>query len=184
MNKIPENLMFQLLSYVRSKIEHMYDPSFIFGEPKDLRSSFEIPHKGFYIGVIDAQGNEILREGFLESQAKNILYSADNVVAVAFPQLQIKSLNISHFKTSLVHICVIHEVTYIPNPMNWDENEDGLFFQWGQKYKGFYLPYQIKRLNTHKIGVLDRLCGWECRLSSNLWRSESGLCWKLICQSI
>lgn len=184
MSNIPKIQLPKLLNYVRSKISHMYEPTSVFGEEKDLRSSLQIPHKGLYLGFVDSSGKEFLRDGFMEPHRQNILDSADQVISVVFPQLRTKSYTSSYFKTSLVHVCVVMDVIYIANPMGWNENEDGLFFQWGQKYKGMYLPYQIKNLNTHKIGVLDRLCGWEARVASNLWRSPEGLVWKIICSSV
>ena len=184
MNKIPKNDLSQIMNYARSKIIHLYEPSSVFGEPKDLRSSLQIDHKGVYLGVVDSSNNEIIREGFMEPCKKNVLDSIDHVISILFPQLKTKGYTSAYFKTSILHICIIFDVIYMPNPMSWDENEDGLYMQWGQKYKGMYLPYQIKRLNTHKIGVLDRLCGWECRLVSNIWRSPEALLYSLKNSSI
>lgn len=169
-------------TYVRSKIENIYDPAVVFGEKQGLRDSLNSPHKGAYITVVLANEQEI-REGFLQD-AHNVLASVDQVISTLFHKLKDEGVSLSAFKSSTVYITLVEQVVYMPNPMSWDENKDGLFLQWGQKYKGMYLPHQIQKMNVSKIAILDRLCCWETGLAANLWRSECGLVFKLVCQSI
>ena len=80
----------------------------------------------------------------------------------------------------------VHDVIYLQNPLDWDEDKNGIYFQWGQKYKGFYLPNQIKKINSEnkKIKVLDKLVCHEVGLISNLWRMPEGLVYKIVCDEI
>lgn len=171
-----------LLNYVRSRIATAFDPSSLFVEDKNLRENLRIPHKGFYIGVIDSLDENIVREGFLEEDLHNILDSAEKVVENVIRKIRSNSISISKIQTSTFYITTIFEVSYIQNPLHWDENKDGIYFQWGQNYKALYLPYQVKKMNLSKIEVMDRLCCWEAGLAA-LWRKPEGLCFRMICET-
>ena len=170
-----------LLNHIRSKVVAGFDPATMFVENKDLPNALQLVHKGFYIGILSSTNEEVIREGFLKEDLQNVLESANIVIENVIRRLKQKSIPLSQIHTSSFHLTIVSDVVYIQNPTHWDENKDGVYFQWGQNYKALYLPYQIKRMNIPKIEIMDRLCGWEAGLAANLWRKPEGLVWKMTC---
>ena len=76
--------------------------------------------------------------------------------------------------TAVFNFVIVWDVVFLKNSLGWDENEDGVHFQWGDEYKGLYLPYEIKQMKVPKTEVLNRLCSWETHVISNLWRLPEG----------
>jgi hypothetical protein len=173
-----------VLNYARSKLVHALDPASLFSEGKGLRESCDIPHKGCYLSVVDAKGIQIVREGFMTASADNILNSIDKCVETVVPTLKNLSFSTTQLTVSQVIITVVEECQYIADPLAWDANSDGIYFQWGDRYHAMYLPYQVKELNLTKTATLDRLVGWEAGLACNLWRTEAGLVFRLRCLTI
>jgi len=171
-----------LANYCRSRLASLLDPGMPFAEQGDLHASMNILHKGFYIGAIDPEGDEICRTGFLK-ESQNVCDSADMVVANFHRELKAKGVSPSKVHTSSFHFTLITDVRYISDPLAWDEEKDGVYFMWGQDYRGLYLPYQIKRMGIPKVKVLDRLCTWECGVCSNLWRLSGSMCYRISCSS-
>lgn len=171
----------QLTRYAAARIVSAFDPSALVQPVDDLRSKLEEPHKGFYLGITDSQG-ELAREGFLREDQKNALDSFDQVVNPLISQIRASSLDLQRLKLAQFHVTVVREVNYMPDPLRWDQSKDGVFFQWGQDYRSILLPYQIARLNMTQTDVLDRLCQ-SSGLACSLWRLPEGLVWKLTCQS-
>lgn len=172
----------QLASYIRSSLIAKFDPAAIFAEPEG-QLSLQSPHKGFYVGIVDSSDNEMVRSGFLQEDLTNVKDSANIVIQNLYEELKQKNAGAAELKTATFHFCIISECAYMSDPLAWNENADGIYFMWGQKYKGLYLPYQIRRMNIAKIDLMDRLCSWEAGVASNLWRLQEGLCWRLACQS-
>lgn len=171
-----------LLNYARTKVRHSFDPSTMLTNEGIQDSKSE--HKGLYLGVVSSEGDEIAREGFIKDGNDDLLKSTDLVVNNLVDKLKHKNYSLSRFMTSQVHLTVIRDCKYMADPMLWDENKDGIYFQWGQKYRGLYLPYQIQRMDLTKAQVLDRLCAWEAGVASNLWKNEAGLVFRLTCDTI
>jgi hypothetical protein len=171
-----------LANHARTKLVSLLDPAARFVPKGELHASLNVAHKGFYIGIVDAEGEEVARVGFLKD-AQNVCDSADMVVTDLCSDLKAKSVPPSKIHTSSVYFTLITDVRYLPDPLAWDEENDGVYFMWGQDYRGLYLPYQIKRMGIPKIRVLDRLCSWEAGVASNLWRLPEGLVWRLACQT-
>lgn len=168
-----------IANHCRSKIVHLTDPTALFVENTNLREELEMPHKGFYIGIIDSSDNELMREGFLSEEPTNVLESADKVSQSIVNRLKDESISISKVKTSTFYFSVITDVVYLPDPLQWEK--EGIFFSWGD-YKSMLLPYEIKRMNAPKIEIMDKLTTGT-GLFSSAWRNPVGLCWKLITQS-
>lgn len=173
----------QLASYTRSRVVSMFDPAQMFAESDSLRKELESAHRGFFVGVVDHNGNELCRSGFLKEDQKNIRDSAEMVVKGLFSELQSQNVTVDIVRKATFHFTIVNECIYMPDPTVWNENSDGIYFMWGQRYKAMYLPYQIRRLNMSKIDIMDRLCMWEAGVASNLWRLPCGLMWRLVCQS-
>ncbi len=173
----------KLANHVRSKITAAYDPATMFSEDRDLREQLKTPHKGLYVGVVSSTNESLVREGFLKEEQKNVLDSAEMVISSLQSALNKNNVTIDKIKTATFHFSVVSDCVYMPDPTVWDENKDGIYFMWGQKYRGLYLPYQIKSMNLPKSEIMDRLCSWECGVVSNLWKFSEGLCWRIITQS-
>lgn len=172
-----------LANYVRTKTVSLFDPGSIFSEEAGLDSLLRYAHKGFYVGVATPEGQDLVREGFLQDGLTSLKQSSDIVVKNLVSAFKGKDANTSTISTSTFHFTVITDVQYIADPMDWKEDSDGVYFMWGQNYKGLYLPYQIKKMGASKVEVLDKLCSWEAGLVSNLWRLPEGLVWRLSCQT-
>ncbi len=176
-----KNLWDKFAHCVKTKLLGCYVPTAPLVE--DLKSELNFNHCGFYIGIVDSKNQEMLREGFLEEGLTNLQDSSDAVIQKAYEHLRTNNIPKERVQTGVLNITVITSCTYIPDPTDWDENSDGIYLQWGQDYRGLYLPYQIKRMNIPKIDIMDRLCCWECKLASNLWRDPCGLCFRLTSHS-
>lgn len=173
----------RLATYTRSRVVTMFDPAQIAVESEDLRKEMELPHRGFFVGIVDQNNKELCRSGFLKEDQRNIKDSTDLVIKNIFSELHNQNITADVIKKSTFHFTIVTECVYMPDPTIWNENTDGIYFMWGQKYKAMYLPYQIRRLNMSKIDIMDRLCAWEAGVVSNLWRLPEGLVWRLVCQS-
>jgi hypothetical protein len=173
----------KIAEYTRSRLIGKMDPTYLFAEQSGVRPESQINHKGFYVGIVDSKENDLIREGFLKDNQTNVLDSIDIIVKNIYNQLKAKGITKPTIETSKFYYSLITECLYIKNPLQWDENSDGVCFQWGQKYKGLYLPYQIKKMPYTKIEIMHRLCSFECGVVSNLWQLETGLVFRLICNS-
>jgi len=173
----------KLANHVRSRVTAAYDPAALFAEDPDLKKQLNTPHKGLYIGIISSTNEPLAREGFLKEEQTNALDSASIVVSSLQSAFEKNNITIDKIKTATFHFSVISDCVYMPDPSTWNENNDGIYFMWGQKYRGLYLPYQIKSMNLPKSEIMDRLCSWEAGVTSNLWKLPEGLCYRLICQS-
>lgn len=173
----------KLANYVRSKIITTYDPATLFVEDPNLREQLKSPHKGLYVGVTSSTNEPMAREGFLKEGQTSVLDSADMVVSSLQSTFKKNDITIDKINTAIFHFSVVSDCVYMPDPTVWDDNNDGIYFMWGQKYPGLYLPYQIKSMNLPKFEIMDRLCSWECGIVSSAWKLPCGLVWKLICQS-
>jgi hypothetical protein len=76
------------------------------------------------------------------------------------------------------------ECSYIDDPLNWNEQSDGIGMQWGQKYRGFFLPDEVQKIKKEnpkitKIDIMNKLCGHMLGLPCHLWRLPEGMCYRL-----
>ena len=165
-------------NYFRTKLIFRLDETQPFIPDDTLQQNFEVPHKGFYVDIIDSSGIQIALDGFLEENLNNVILSADLTMDSVCEILKSKNITVAKLHTSTFHFCIIFDVIYLPNPMAWDDKVDGVYFQWGQRFKSFYLPHQVKSLNMHKSDVLDRLCS-SAGTVSNLWKLPEGLIFAL-----
>lgn len=161
----------------------MYDPSSMFVEQENLKKELNIPHRGFYIGVVNSTDEEVSRVGFMQEGLTNIRDSATIVCKNLYDELVSKNVVVDRIKTSTFFFSVVWDCIYLPDPLIWNESTDGVYFMWGQRYKGLYLPYQINRMKMSKIDILDRLCSFEAKVPSSLWRLPEGLVFRVLCDS-
>ena len=172
----------KISSYARTKLDSFFDATVMVVIDPEIESMF-YDHKGFYIGVVDSSNNCILREGFLQDRQANIKNSIDNVVSNLFSTCKQNNITREKLQTSTFYFYIVTDCIYLKDPLKWDENVDGIYFMWGQKFRGLYLPYQIKQLGLSKIDALDRLLSVEIGVISTLWRMPEGLVFKISCLS-
>jgi len=180
---LTNNQLSKLSTHVRSKIIALYDPASLFAPEEGLKQDLQMKHKGFYIGVVSSDGKQLFHDGFLKEDLNYVIDSADIVSKNVYSELKSLNIDADQIKKSTFYFELVMDCIYMPDPLSWDENRDGVYFMWGQKYRGMYLPYQIRRMNVPKVEILDRLCSWVCGVPSSLWRLPEGLVFKLICQS-
>lgn len=178
-NEVKNNL----LNHVRSKVIHLYNPETEFLVSDSLQNELDIDHKGFYIGIIK-DGQEIAQQGFMSEDANDLLKSVDVVIKDLFEKLNNTNISKDIVRKSTFHLEIIKECKYIVNPLEWDEDKDGIYFMWGQDYSAMYLPYQVKLKNQNKIDLMDQLCCFEAKLPANLWRLPEGMCFRIESESI
>jgi len=167
----------RIASYFKSKLDTLFDPAAVLVDDPLV----DHDHKGFYVGVVDSLGKGILREGFMQEGLTNLRTSVDTVANALFSQAKDKNVSRDKLQSSTLYFYCVQNCTYIADPLAWDENVDGIYFMWGQKYRGLYLPYEIKQFGLTKTETLDRLCSQEVHVPSTLWRLPEGLCWKISC---
>lgn len=170
-----------LVIYSKSKLVSLFDPASLFVEKKGLRTNLTMPYKGLYISISDSGGETLGMNGFMQDKASNVLDGIDTIVQNLYTALSEKGVIASKVQTGTFNFTLVSAINYLQDPLQWDENKDGIFFQWGQNYQGIYLPHQIKKMGLTKVATLDRLCSWEVGVPSSLWRYPCGLIWKLSC---
>lgn len=139
--------------------------------------------KGLFFSVINTDETESAREGELFEKA-DLKNSVQSIVSKLSAKLKLIDYSYNKLQISNFRLTYVYDVIYLKNPLEWDENKDGVYFQWGQKYRGLFLPNQIKKIQGSKIDVLDRLLCHEIGLISNLWRMPEGLVFKIDCEQV
>ena len=182
--KISQELWQTVAVNFKNRLLAKFDPTTLIAPEDDsLRSKFVIPHKGFYILIFDGSNKKVARVGFMEENQENIINSGNKAIEALYVDLKAQDVPYKKLLTCVFNFVVIWDSVFINNGLNWDENVDGIYFSWGDRYKGFYLPLEIKQMMIPKIEILNRLCSWEAGVPSNLWRLPEGLCFKLVCDS-
>ena len=128
-------------------------------------------HKGAFLALFDKNGNLVQESKVLKDGLKNLHETINELC---------ESINKEELNFSSVQLCIIREVSYIKNPLDWEIEHDGVCFQWGNKFKAFYMPYEIVKINGDKVTVLDKLCCHKCNCPSSLWKMPEGLVFKII----
>ena len=166
----------KISSYARTLLISMLDPSVATPVPINVVAA----HKGFYIIIVDNEGKQLVKEGFLAENIFNISESSAKVINGIHNKAKLTNIPLSQLKSSSFYFYLINNINYIANPTLWDEAKDGLFFMWGQDFKSILLPYEIKKIGGSKINVLDTLCS-QCNLPSSLYKLPEGLVWRIDC---
>lgn len=173
----------KLSRYAKHYILAKYDPATLVPTMDTEAVEWQLEHKGLYIGIKDSSETHILRTGFLEEDKSNVLESLNRVLEAVYSELSTKGISAKVIQTSTFYLTLVTDVIFIVNPLSWNENEDGVYFSWGDKYKGLYLPYEIKELAVKKTEIMNRLCSWVAKVPSNLWRLPEGMCSRIVADS-
>ena len=130
-------------------------------------------HKGAFMAFLDGNGNVVCEENHFNEE-KDLMTTIKSLCQKIKP-----NISENNIKSCSLHLCVIKESIYLKDKMNWEVGKDGLCFIWGDKLRGYYMPYETSRMNIDKIRILDKLCSHKCHTVS-LWRVPEGLVFKLI----
>ncbi len=182
-SRFPEQLWNDIAAYTKDQLLSKYDPTKIVSGNESLKSRLVVAHKGFYLSIEDSNGKDVVQSGFLEDDHNNVLESLNRVINAVYLELQAKSIPVKVLNTAKLHFTVVLNLIFIENGLQWDINEDGVYFSWGDQYKALYLPHEIKRMTVPKGEIMNRLCAWKGQVPSNFWRLPCGLVHKLICDS-
>ena len=181
--KISDKIWQRLAPFLKEQLLSKFDPTMIVPSTGDLNDKLQIDHKGFYLGLLDSSGNKLIRSGFLQEGSISIIDSSLKVVGAAFDDLKAKGISHKAVQTSSFHFTVVWDVVFNNNGLAWNENEDGVYFSWGNRYQGLLLPYEIQRMNVTKVEIMNRLCNLQACVPANLWRLPEGLVSRLVCDS-
>jgi len=182
MKLAPENWN-ALATLLKSKLLAKFDPATLVPPDTDISKKLEMPHKGFYVVVFDSSKKQLVRVGFLEDEQSNLLASASKVVEALYTELQAKDIPYRSLLTGSFSLVAVWDVVFINNGLAWAENEDGIYFTWGDRYKGMYLPIEIQQMTVTKNEIMNRICSYQAGVPSNLWRLPEGMCSRIICDS-
>lgn len=181
--KISQDIWLNLATLLKSKLLAKYDPGVLTPDPGKMGSKLEIQHRGFYITIYDSKNNKIACTGFLREGCTNVLDSAMQALEGIYSELQATGISHKKLPTSSYNFVAVWDMVFLENSLAWDANTDGIYLNWGERYKGMYLPSEIKQMSITKAEVLNRLCSWKLGIPSNLWRLPEGMTYKILCDS-
>lgn len=181
--KISQDIWSELATLLKSKLLAKYNPDTFTPDSGKISSKLEIQHRGFYISIFDSKNDKLAQVGFLREGCTNVLESAVQALEGIYSELQAKGVSHKKLPTSSYNFTAVWDVVFLENSLAWDANTDGIYLNWGDRYKGMYLPSEIKQMSTTKAEVLNRLCSWELGVPSNLWRLPEGMTYKILCDS-
>lgn len=180
--------MSKILNHVRTRLESLYDPTIPFAEAEGIRDLIQPEHIGaFIIAYDEPRRQQVCKVGHHDKPADDPLQTLNDLIPTVYADLTKQGISIDHFKRLTIDCHVITHAEYLADPIAGFQPDHGIYLQWGQTYKGCYLPSEIKRMKDKGLSpaaILDRLTAWECGLASNLWRTECGLCYRLVCSDI
>lgn len=157
-----------VIPLLKSKITQCYtedvDPSDVF---KDL--NIIEPHKGVFIVWLNGR-DVVCEDGELQSESKNLTQTVINIC-------KNKKSTVDVNNTLLLYI--VKDVILLKNKLDWELNKDGIYFQWGDRFKGMFLPHEMAKYPGDKIRMLDRLCSHKLEIPSSLWRYPEGIVFSL-----
>lgn len=139
-----------------------------------------LANRGLFLGV-SKDGVLLFSDG--EFKPRSNISTLNHLVEKAWIELNKIKCEV---QTINVHVAVVADIVYMPDPLKWNPDTDGVYMQWGDQYRGSLMPYEIRLLNSGKQrpmqqeDVLDRLCSWKMNIPAGIWRFPSGLCWKLL----
>jgi len=171
-----------LASLFKSQLLAKFDPATLVPPESDLSKKLNMLHKGFYAIAFDSSNNKLARVGFLEDGQANLVSSASKVVEALYTELQAKSIPHQKLLTGSFNLVAIWDLVFINNGLAWAENEDGIYFSWGDLYKGMYLPIEVQQMTVTKNEIMNRLAS-QSGIPSNCWRLPEGMCSRIICDS-
>ena len=181
--KLSKDIWNSFATLLKNKLVAKYDPTALVASDPDLSSKLQMPHKGFYITALDSSKEELSKVGFLKDEQTDLVASSHKVIEALYIELQTKGVSQQQLLTGSFNFTAIWDVVFTNNGINWNENEDGVTFEWGDRYKGMYLPWEIQEMTVSKVEIMNRLCSHIASVPSNLWRLPEGMCNRLICDS-
>lgn len=133
----------------------------------------EEKHYGGFLALLDYENN-LIKEVKTIGESNNIAKTVTFLISeLKKEKIDTKNLNIN--------LCIIKDSIYLKNPLDWDMSKDGVCFQWGNRYIGYYMPYEVSKFKADKVRILDRLCSWKTQppVISSLWRVPEGMVYSI-----
>jgi len=149
----------------------------LLGSNEELKLPQE-EHSGAFLTLINPNGKILCEVRYLQEN----LVEMTETIQMLFEKVKEKNLPEEDIKSANINYCVIKDAIFLKNPLEWNMNEDGVCFQWGNKYRSYYMPYEIALIGGDKVRILDRLCCHKCEptgVPSSLWRLPEGQIWAL-----
>jgi len=181
--KLSKDIWNSFATLLKSQLLAKFNPAALVPSDSVLASKLQLPHKGFYGTVLDSANEEIATAGFLEDGQNDLIGSSHKVIEALYIELQTKGISEQRVLTGSFNFTVVWDALFINNGIDWNENEDGVTFEWGNKYKGMYLPWEIKKMTISKVEIMNRICSYRSGVPSNLWRLPEGIVHRLLCDS-
>ena len=128
-------------------------------------------HKGAFLALFDKKGDLIGEVKVLQDGLADLSETLRQLCKNAEEEKKRK-------ECVAVHLCVIKGAIHIRNPLEWDASRDGVCFQWGNRYRGFLMPYEIALMGGDKIRIMDRLSS-RMSLPSSLWKIPESMTFKI-----
>jgi len=138
--------------------------------------TMEEPHKGAFLAVLTRKG-ELIAE---VKKTQDGLTELNETISELVKEMMERNIEKEVIQDSLIQLCVIKEVIFLKNPLDWKPESEGVCFQWGNRYKSFMMPYEASRIGGDKIRLLDRLCSHKAGMPSSMWRLPCGICFRIL----
>lgn len=141
-----------------------------------------LSNRGMFLGI---SKDDVLLFSDGEFKPRSDISTLNSLVEKAWTELNKIKCDV---KTANIHVAVVEDIVYMPDPLKWNPELDGVYMQWGDQYRGSLMPYEIKLLNVgrqrpmQKEDVLDRLASWKISIPAGTWRLPSCLCWRILAQ--
>jgi len=136
-------------------------------------------HQGAFLALFENSGKFLAESKKTEDKLTNLT----ETISFLVDEMKKQDISKEQIRNGVFQLCVIRETHFLKNPLEWDIGTDGICFQWGNRYMGFFMPYEISRMGGDRVRILDRLCCYKCHVPSSLWRLPCGLVWKIVVDS-
>jgi hypothetical protein len=174
----PTDLWQKVLRHVRQMLWSVYHAESL-PISEEVSSLLNVRHCGIFLNVENPEAYKSDRAGMLYADRTDGMASLLLIAKELHGALVKKGTTFEKLQTLKMWLTIVYGITPLRNAMEWDINRDGIYFQWGDKYRAFYLPHEMQGLRQQD--ALDRLCAWEAGVPSSLWQLPEGLVLKMTC---
>jgi len=144
------------------------------GEKNDLK------HVGLYCGLFDEKYDQIVSEGFLEDGQEDLASSLARVLRLVRETIKRTRVKQYRLMKSKIFLSIILNCELLTDDLlDWNASRDAVCIQWGDKYSGMFLPYQMALLSGSKEDILDKLCCWHANIPAGIWKYPQCRVWRL-----
>lgn len=174
---IDKNLWTKITGHIRQSVWALFNNQGTI-KSEELKSVLQLNHVGFFISLESSTNSRPDRIGFLRKGQNDAYESMVNTIKQLYGFLCQNGKTENQFAISRLWTTIIYDVVPIRNPLEWEPGVDGVYLQFGDKYRGFYLPYETE--NLKRQDVLDRLATWELNIPSDVWKLPEGIVFRIV----